>query len=78
MTRTVHTVTLRRVRPGYYRTPCGRFEIVRVEYDRDMGYGATGWYWYDNDNPGCEDHYATKREAVSALRLSITTQGQSA
>lgn len=52
-----------RVAPGYYVTEGGQYEV----YCREGG----GWSW-NLDSKSSDDVFATKREAVAALRAFIS------
>lgn len=56
------TTRLKRIVPGEYVSPCGRFTVSRVQYDD----GSAWWYWQDGGDEVC-DHYATKCLAVDAM-----------
>lgn len=55
---------LKRIAPGYYVTRDGRWEIARTTYPHN---GEIAWYWRPVDGDA-NDHHATKRQAVEALR----------
>jgi hypothetical protein len=73
-TTTAPTITLRRISAGHYQTPCGRFDVCRVDYDRNFGYGLSGWYWSENDAPGADDHFGTMRAARTALAFHMAAE----